>query len=715
MIKTDKIINSLLISLAFIFNLCIFAPIEFYYLNLDNFWFPIKTVFPIIAIVSCITFLIVFILLTTLKEKKRFIIAKLFFSLLICLYLQGNYLNIGYSQLDGSIVNWNSMIFKGIINSILWIVVFVIIFKFSNETFFKKFSNVFSLLIIGIQIVTLIVILIIYVFDDVESIENNQAISTSKNYYLDTTNMFNMSKKENIVFFMVDSIDVPLLNSLLNENPDICEEFKDFTYFDNTSTSATYTLMSLPILLTGQELELGKTLQETVNSVFDKTNFYDILSENGYNSELYVNLAVVPTNESKNAISNLINKTAIIDSYSKGNLTAGLYKCVFYKYMPHFLKQPFYPDSNEFNNANSQQVNMFLEDDVKIYETLKEKNVTNNAEQKQFKVITLQAAHQPYNIKKNIKRDTSAKYLNEPLEIRQSNQVYATFEILIEYLKQLKDAGTYDNTTIIITADHGYYNRYNPVLLIKKKYEKHSTLNINHAPVSQLEDFIPTILNIASNTKDYGKDIYDYTEGESRTRRIHNYYFTRDRYGTTYLESDFQVGLQENANKLDNYYALTNTDFSVFNQLKKTYPFRKKLKFNTKSADYMATSGIAQRIGYITSKGETLGNNCEITIKPSKTNKDVVGTLNLTKIAQDIDNAKIIVKINDTILLDETIDNKPNKFNLKFEIPNDLWNKNEYLKLKFEFPNIQEKNIIENRIDVIQKFAIFNSIKFVEK
>ena len=63
--------------------------------------------------------------------------------------------------------------------------------------------------------------------------------------------------------------------------------------------------------------------------------------------------------------------------------------------------------------------------------------------------------------------------------------------IIEAYLNKLKEANVYENSSIIILADHGYteegetiLGRENPLLLIKGKEENHNTMEVSNQPIS---------------------------------------------------------------------------------------------------------------------------------------------------------------------------------------------------------------------------------------
>ena len=615
--------------------------------------------------------------------------------------------------MDGRTIDWSSTITKGIVNIIIWIVILLIpfIIKKSNNKMFLKISNIGSLFIMLIEVSTLAVIILSFVITDSFSNYNTHVSDVNKNYYLDESNLLNFSKEENIVFFMTDALEASFMNDMLEKYPEFKTIFSDFTYYDNTTGCSLLTYVSMPTLLTGETLEVGKTLQENINNCYENSNFYKTLDENGFKSELYVSLALIPTNSSGKYISNKVEKEAEIDNSSKIKLAVKLYKCVFYKYMPHFLKAFFYLDSSEFNNVSSKKIQSYFQDDVKINELLISDGIKVEEPQKTYKVIQMQGAHAPFYITKDSKYNSSDEYGKKSEGERRENQIYGVLKILERFINELKENGIYENTTIIISADHGFYNRYNPTLLVKSENEHHDEIEINHSPISEIEDFTTTILNIATHSKNNGKDIYDYTENESRSRKINNYYFSRDAYNRLYVDSNIELTTNSFANNLDNYY-ISNQTFSNTGDLDKYYKFNKKIDFtNSKNLEFALISGILERKGDVTYKGTTVGNYANIVIKPKETEKNIQAELKIRKVYGE--NQRLIIKVENNELYNGVL-KEPST--IKFDISKDIWNSNDKLNIKLEFPDAhpysskkQEDNL---GTDWVYRAFVIDSIKF---
>lgn len=104
----------------------------------------------------------------------------------------------------------------------------------------------------------------------------------------------------------------------------------------------------------------------------------------------------------------------------------------------------------------------------------------------------------------------------------QFEQTIGVVKMYTKLITALKEAGVYDNTTIIFTADHGWDIRANPCLLIKP-FNSNGKLNISNAPVSMIADYLPTLEYFITGRKDYGNTIYELQEEMDRDRLLYIY------------------------------------------------------------------------------------------------------------------------------------------------------------------------------------------------
>lgn len=688
--KINKEISGMiLIIFTFIFNISIFAPLEMFYTNKNEFWFEVNDVLPVIIVISIILFAFLFLLGILLKDKKRNIFIKILFGLMLGLYIQGNFLNLGYKVLDGSEIEWGTMIGKGILNTAIWLVILLIPHIFAilkKEKQFKIFSIIVSIFIVLIEIITLTTVVISTLLGE----KNTKELVNKE--------IFNLSKNNNIVVFMSDTFEATYMNQILEEYPEYKEKLKDFTYFDNCTGVSFYTYSSMPTLLTGVECKVGNTLKENVKYCFENSILYKELINNNYNIDLYTEKSLTYDGEYINNLEKVKSNTSL---NTKTKLTSKMYEYTLYRYLPHFLKYKFVVNSDEFYNIKREagetpygQKTYFL-DDVAFNKELIDKGITVKNKQSTFKFYQTNGLHEPYNTTANIEYNYSEEYKEKDSKGRMYEEGIASINLLCNYIKELKDKGIYENTTIIFLADHGDENRFYTTLLVKKANDS-KEFNISSAPVSLLEDLVPTILNIATNSKNYGKDFFDYTETEERTRKVYDYTYESNFFNGNEYEVLSKIVFETKgiAKNKEEFYIVSEEYANKDEQLTEKYKFGESIKID-EIRDFKSVNLVGftlDQIDLATPAGCNIGKNTYLEINSLKSENDVTAEFIINKV---YDNEQTInFKIdNETIYTCKVKENNSDN-NIKFNIPKDLWNAKDKVTIEIEFPDgkMQEYN-----------------------
>ena len=135
-----------------------------------------------------------------------------------------------------------------------------------------------------------------------------------------------------------------------------------------------------------------------------------------------------------------------------------------------------------------------------------------------IKFYWIQGPHEPANTDRYCQKiEHVIKMEDEEYSDSQFEQTIGVVRMYTKLIDALKEAGVYDNTTVIFTADHGWDIRLNPCLLIKPA-NSHGELMISHAPVSMITDYMPTLKYFITGRKDYGNTIYELEENVDRER-----------------------------------------------------------------------------------------------------------------------------------------------------------------------------------------------------
>ena len=121
---------AVLLSIAMGVMLFLFAPLEIYFNNVNEFWFDLYDFFPIcltmFGVFICISILVMFILFKMNKNVYRVFVV-CYMTVFLGTYVQGNFLVKELPPLDGSPIDWSYYSTQRISSIVLWFLAGLII------------------------------------------------------------------------------------------------------------------------------------------------------------------------------------------------------------------------------------------------------------------------------------------------------------------------------------------------------------------------------------------------------------------------------------------------------------------------------------------------------------------------------------------------------------------------------------------------------------
>lgn len=521
----------LTVSFFFSFTLILYGAYEIFLLNSSNFSFGFADFWYMIAIFSFVIFMLAAVLGGALRGKWREFYCTALFGGTLCGYVQTMVLNGEMYSLTGNNVAWKSS--TVVLNLVSWLVILAVCFllhiKLKGE--WKRLRLFFSLAIVLMQSVALVSLLF------------TKDLNTGEGGYLSETGMLEVSADENVVFFVVDYFDGVYMEELLEEDADYLEPLEGFTYFPNATSMYSRTFPSIPYLLTGEKFYFDTPTKEYLDSAYEKSAFWQDLVEQNVDIGLYTYEEYLGAT-AKEDISNYVNVRLKPDWKS---VLRGMLKMSFYRSAPYCVKNVFRYDADRINNSilesnqDMEWVGRFQNgDDELFYEKLGEGLELTESE-KTFRFYHLASCHTD---------------LTNPIP----NGKFS-LEIIYEYIRQLKELGVYDKTTIIIAADHGRSGGGDtldlpqktavPVMIVKPKAgNEGKELVVSEAPVSHT-DLLGTILSgFGCEEEKFSHTVFDFEEGQDRERL---YYYT-----ALYSDQEGEIELREyrisgDARETENY------------------------------------------------------------------------------------------------------------------------------------------------------------------
>ncbi|MDO5445395.1 MAG: hypothetical protein Q4F31_07235 [Eubacteriales bacterium] len=435
---SKKLIISSIINAFLILTVAFFASMDVYMSNYNDFVFPFEQTWWIVFLFSSFLILVISLIESILPENFFIFLMTLSFGIALCSYFQILFFNGKLvSSSEGKIFFSNKVV---IFNLMIWIVIVsttIVISCFDKQKVTKYYTLVSG------------AILLIELVGFISCIPNLSENDFNKEGYFSSDGEYELSRDNNVVYFIVDACSGEIVESTLNKYPDLFDGFEGFTYYPDMISKYSRTYPSIIYLLTNQQCWFDKPFVQFAEEAQENGILLPELNKAGVDIRLYTE----PLFLGRPSI-------GIVDNYStysgksleiirpwvliKQMMHISLYKC-----MPYLIKNYFeynVPIMNYLVKAYPSDVAIQF-DDVLFYENLKNKGLKVNDEYSSaFRFYHLSGVHDGTEMTKDFVYDESAE---------KEDTLFADFEILRHYIEQMKILGIFDQSTIIITADHG--------------------------------------------------------------------------------------------------------------------------------------------------------------------------------------------------------------------------------------------------------------------
>ena len=319
---------------------------------------------------------------------------------------------------------------------------------------------------------------------------------------------FNLSKNgKNVIVFMLDRAMNQYVPYIFNEKPQLKEQFAGFTYYSNTISFGGSTNFGAPALFGGYEytpVELNKREQETLESkhnealkvmpaIFNDNNYEVTVCDPPYagyqwipDLSIYDDMSGVKTYITQGKFSDTLVQELEIKNNRRNFFCYG-----FMKSMPLFLQEIIY-DEGRYNQADVVESNLYtaqirdgnMKSDGLFAPFMSHYNVLINLsemtkvieeDKNTFLTITNGTTHEPMLLQEpeyvpSLHVDNT-EYMTEykdrfnvngrEMRVEEVDQMMhyhsnlTSFIQLGKWFDYMRENGVYDNTRIILVADHG--------------------------------------------------------------------------------------------------------------------------------------------------------------------------------------------------------------------------------------------------------------------
>lgn len=532
-----------IVSLFTFGTLLIVAPLELVAASEGSLVYGIHAVWQPVVLFAVGIIVVSAIVISLFRGKGFFAVLCIVFSIGVGCWIQALFMNGGLPLANGMLLDLAEHKRITLLSTIVWLLIIAVPLVAGFVT--KRFKLVQGLVVAcSCALVIIQGVGVASIFADsaeVEVPESGQALSS---YVMTREGINSLSPdKHNVVVFVLDTVDTQFLVDSMEKHPDMLDELTGFTWFKDSTGSMVPTRYGNVFLLTGVMPEYGEDWETFLKRRYRDSDYLEFIKNAGYSIGLYTDTTGtnwLPDNEARDVNDLTFNIRPLSReerSFNARGAAVSLAKCAMYRDMPWLLKPMFWFYTDEVNRAmveteivsTGTNNEPYVIDDAKWLDDLQAEGITlkdEHAEKGSFRFIHLLGTHWPYSL--NEVGDfvgTNAVTLDQ--------QTQGTMYGMVEYVRLLKESGAYDNTTIIITADHGdYFPVYgqldmpaSPIVIVKPAQSAEldaKPLAISNAPV-QAYDVLATVLDsmgYSDEAAKYGVPVFNVPEDEPRPRRF---------------------------------------------------------------------------------------------------------------------------------------------------------------------------------------------------
>ncbi len=512
-----------ILSVAISFLFCIYAPMELYCNNKGEFWFDGVTLLPVLLVLFLLVFIvcmgILLILYRICVQACRIGIAVYLIGYLAS-YIQGTFFVKQLPHLDGTQVDWTLYQGQRWVSLIIWVILIIAVIltiRLAHMERFLVIAKGIGCFLSAVLLITLVSVMI-----------TNHAFERKINAYVSTRYEYEFSENENLIVLVLDAADARTMTAMLDTHPEYREMFADFTDYQNVLSGYPFTMHSIPFILSGEWYQNEEPFTDYEQRVYQSAELFDTLEERGYRMGMYED-EVPLLDSSIYRFENIKEAEGLTPSefllFMKREL-----QLVGFRYAPFDMKRYCLVTGASFQElrGTNYEYPTYSFNNARFYEDLQQAEVTTTND-KCFKFIHIEGAHTPFQYDADVNVIENGSY---------ESNMEAAMTITGRYLDTLKAAGVYNNSAIVIMADHGYdvegntTGRQNPILFIKGRGETHDTMQVSETPISH-EDMPEAFQKLLDGAP--GNEVFAYEAGSVRERRYLFYYYEQENHMEEYV------------------------------------------------------------------------------------------------------------------------------------------------------------------------------------
>ena len=527
-----------LVSFFTVFTILVVAPLELVASSARDLSFNLNDVAGPVIIAGLVITLVLTVILSLLRKRVFNVATALVGAIGVASYVQAVFLNGGMPLADGHEVIWSNFTSQMIVSGLIWLVIIAaaVVFSLLKARQLRTGLLVTATALIIVQAVGVASLWGPSIAASIDAhAEHQQVIATREGLY-------NVSSKKNVVVFVLDTTDTAFVQKLYDEYPETFAPLTGFTWYRNSVGSMIPARYGIPSLVFENRIRPEQSASDFIQNWSNNSHYLNNVNQLGYSVGLYTdNFNWAYTDYMYNRTINYHEPRGrgVENQLDVLGALRILYKTAFCRDMPWVFKPRFWYYTEDLNMRMRKPVNMdevdlssqpYTEDDLKYYQELQHYglSIDDSAGQNgSFRFIHLIGSHPPYTLDRNVEPTS------DPSKENVEEQTMGAYRIVAQYIAELKRLGVYENTSFIITADHGEWYLTDtdiqrpsaPVIMYKPAgqtaEEAAQPMQVSDAPVWHYDIFAQTLKDMGADQQmlsNYTTPLDESYEGEDCPR-----------------------------------------------------------------------------------------------------------------------------------------------------------------------------------------------------
>lgn len=443
----EKYLNYLL-AVALVSTALLAPALQIYLGNVDQFSTSLVPTLRLTGLFAVVCLLTLLVFLKYCSARSRTVVGLTLAVLSILFWIQSSFLVWDYGVLDGSAIDWTEKRSYALIDTTTWIAVIALSVALIR---FKK-----SKLVVQAALILWAVQLIPIMFNIVDK---QSSLSDKPNTYSDDAmqNIASFSKNKNVLHIVLDAFQADVFEQLIAAQDNsryYNESFKGFTYYRETMGIFPRTKYSVPAFLAGKVYD-NATESGYIESVMKGKTILSVAEQNQFKIDIVADGAYQIGQYKDLPHDNILDLNDLPALGRESSEAALLLDLTLFRILPGFLKPKIYNDQkwtiSRIVRGDSEHLNFEYFTNA-IFLNVFIDTMTANREAPTYKYIHLFSTHGAKVVNKD------CRYAGAAYPHKRRTYTYmakCTLDSMAQLINKMKTLGIYDNTLILIHADHG--------------------------------------------------------------------------------------------------------------------------------------------------------------------------------------------------------------------------------------------------------------------